>query len=65
MQNDAQDQGSKAKTRRLRDFFYHLVVYIFVLVFLFLVSSVGAALVVIGLGWGFAVALHGVYAYFG
>ncbi len=65
MPNDTQDQGSKARTRRVRDFFYHLVVYVFALVFLFLVMGANSAFVVMVLCWGFAVALHGVYAYFG
>ena len=65
MQKDEQVQRSKSRNRRVRDFFYHFVVYIFVLAILFLVMGESPAFVWIGLVWGFAVALHGVYAYFG
>jgi fatty acid desaturase len=65
MQNDEQDRRSKARYRRVRDFFYHLVVYLFVLAILFVAGVGGGALVWIALVWGFAVALHGIYAYFG
>jgi hypothetical protein len=62
---DEQDRRSRARQRRLRDFFYHLVVYVFILVLLFIVTGGSTAIVWVGLFWGFAVALHGVYAYFG
>lgn len=63
MQNNEQDQGTEGRDRA-RDFFYHLVVYLFVMAILVVVGA-GGAVVWIGLFWGFAVALHGVYAYFG
>ena len=63
MQNDEQNQGSEGRDRA-RDFFYHLVVFLFVIAILY-VAGTGGALVWIALGWGFAVALHGVYAFFG
>ena len=63
MQNEGQEQGSEGRDRA-RDFFYHLIVFIFVLAILY-VSGAWDALVWIALGWGFGVALHGVYAYFG
>lgn len=65
MQENDQVQRSRIRTRRIRDFLYHLVVYLFVLAILFLVSGVSGALVWVMLFWGFAVALHGVYAFFG
>lgn len=55
---------SKPRGLRVRDFFYHLVVFLFVLA-LFLVSGASGAAVWLFLFWGFAVALHGIYAYFG
>lgn len=55
---------SKPKGLRVRDFFYHLVVFLFVLA-LFLVVGASGAVVWLFLFWGFAVALHGIYAYFG
>jgi hypothetical protein len=64
MQTNEQEQRSSIRRRRVRDFFYHLVVYLFVLAMLFLVSGVSGALVWLFLVWGFAVALHGVYAFF-
>ena len=63
MQNEEQNQSSEARNRA-RDFVYHLVVYLFVMALLVVVGA-GGALVWIGLFWGFAVVLHGVYAYFG
>jgi hypothetical protein len=65
MQRDEQVQGSKARYQRVRGFLYHLVVYLFILAILFVVSGVSGAFVWLLLIWGFAVALHGVYAYFG
>lgn len=65
MQKNEQEQRSRIRNRRVRDFFYHLVVYLFILAILFIVSGVSGALVWLFLVWGFAVALHGVYAYFG
>jgi hypothetical protein len=65
MQKNEQEQRSKLRNRRVRDFFYHLVVYLFILAILFVVSGVSGALVWLLLIWGFAVALHGVYAFFG
>ena len=65
MQNTKRNQQSTIKNRRVRDFFYHLVVYLFLLALLFLTGGVSGAFVWIGLFWGFAVALHGIYAYFG
>jgi fatty acid desaturase len=65
MQKNEQDQRSRAQKRRVRDFFYHLVVYLFILAILFVVSGVSGALVWLFLIWGFAVAMHGIYAYFG
>ena len=59
------EQYRRSKTRKVRDFFYHLVVYLFVLAILFVASGVSGALVWLLLVWGFAVALHGVYAFFG
>jgi hypothetical protein len=64
MQNDTQGKKTRARTRRVRDFFYHLIVFLFVLALLVAVDA-GGAVVWIGLLWGFAVAMHGVYAYFG
>jgi hypothetical protein len=64
MQKNEQNQRSKARNRRVRDFFYHLVVYLFILALLFVVSGVSGALVWVFLFWGFAVALHGIYAFF-
>jgi hypothetical protein len=64
MQKNEQDQRSKARNRRVRDFFYHLAVYLFVLTILFVASGVSGAFVWLLLLWGFAVALHGIYAYF-
>jgi cytoskeletal protein RodZ len=64
MQKSEQDQRSRARRRKVRDFFYHLVVFLFVLAILFVVSGMSGALVWLFLFWGFAVALHGVYAYF-
>ncbi len=60
-----EEQGSKGRYLRVRDFFYHLIVYVFVLAILFFVMGDSAAFVWIALGWGLGVALHGVYAYFG
>jgi len=65
MQTDQQERRARARQRRVRDFFYHLVVYAFVLAILFLVSGVSGALVWLLVIWGFALAMHGVYAYFG
>ncbi len=65
MSNDEQDQRSEARKRRVRDFFYHLVVYVFVVAILLVASGGTGALVWVALFWGFAVALHGVYAFFG
>ena len=45
MQKDEQEQRSEIRRRRVRDFFYHLVVYLFVLALIFLVSGVSGALV--------------------
>ena len=64
MQTNEEEQRSRIRRRRVRDFFYHLVVYLFILAMLFLVSGVSGALVWLFLVWGFAVALHGVYAFF-
>lgn len=49
---------------RLRDFFYHFIVFAFIMGFLLLVSS-SPGMFVVALFWGMAVALHGVYAVFG
>lgn len=65
MQKEEQNQNVTPARDRVRDFFYHLVVYLFCLMLLFLVSSLGGAFIWIALFWGFAVALHGVYAVFG
>jgi hypothetical protein len=65
MQKNEQAQRSGLRRRRVRDFFYHLVVYLFVLAVLFVVSGVSGALVWLFLIWGFAVALHGIYAFLG
>jgi hypothetical protein len=65
MQNNELHPRSKARNRKVRDFFYHLVVYLFILAILFVVSGVSGALVWLFLIWGFAVALHGVYAFLG
>jgi Flp pilus assembly protein TadB len=65
MQKNEQDQRSGIRRRRVRDFFYHLVVYLFILAILFVVSGVSGALIWVFLVWGFAVALHGVYAFLG
>jgi hypothetical protein len=64
MQKNKQDQPSKIAQKRIRDFFYHLVVYLFMLALLLVIGSASGALVWIGLVWGFAVALHRVYAFF-
>ena len=65
MQNNELHPRSKARHRKVRDFFYHLVVYLFILAILFVVSGVSRGLVLMFLFWGFAVALHGVYAFLG
>jgi hypothetical protein len=65
MQKNEQDQRSSARRRKVRDFFYHLVVYLFLLAILYVASGVSGALVWLFLFWGFAVALHGVYAFLG
>jgi len=66
MQKDEHIQSAEPTRVRVRDWFYHLVVYLFVLAILAVVSSISSgAFVWIALGWGFAVALHGVYAVFG
>ena len=64
MLKDEQTQAQPSQRERMRDFFYHLIVYLFVLGVLAIVG-VGGAFVWIALVWGFAVAAHGVYAYFG
>lgn len=64
MQKDQQAQLAEGRGTRVRDFFYHLIVYAFVMALFFLVGA-GGAFVWVGLFWGFAVAMHGVYAYFG
>jgi hypothetical protein len=64
MQNDTPAKGSESRTVRVRDFFYHLIVYLFVLAIL-VVAGASGAVVWLALFWGFAVALHAVYAYFG
>jgi hypothetical protein len=65
MQHNDQVQRSTTSRRRVRDFFYHLAVYVFILAILFLTSGVSGALVWLSLLWGFAVVMHGIYAYFG
>jgi len=60
-----EEQQATNKTRRIRDFFYHLVVYLFVLAILLIVTGSIQAFILLLVFWGFAVALHGVYAYFG
>ena len=65
MQNNELHPRSKARNRKVRDFFYHLVVYLFILAILFVASGISGALVWLLLFWGFAVALHGVYAFLG
>lgn len=64
MQQDEQVQREKIRRRRIRDFFYHLFSYLFVLALLYVSSGSGGALVWVALGWGFGVAMHGVHAYF-
>jgi hypothetical protein len=64
LQKNEQDQRSRIRRRRIRDFFYDLVVYWFILAILFVVSGVSGALVWLFLVWGFAVTLHGIYAVF-
>jgi hypothetical protein len=64
MQQDNQAQLAEGRGTRLRDFFYHLVVYVFLMALLLLVGA-GGAFVWLGLFWGVAVAFHAVYAYFG
>jgi hypothetical protein len=44
MQNNELHPRSKARNRKVRDFFYHLVVYLFVLAILFVVCGVSGAL---------------------
>jgi di/tricarboxylate transporter len=63
MQENAQERRSGIRRRHIRDFFYHLIVFVFVLAILFFASGVSGALVWVFLFWGFAVALHGVYAF--
>jgi hypothetical protein len=65
MQVNEQEQRAMVRRRHVRDFFYHLVVYLFILAMLFVVSGVSGALVWVMLVWGLAVALHGVYAFLG
>lgn len=64
MQTNKQDQSSGLGKRKVRDFFYHLVVYLFLIILLLIVSGTSGAFIWIGLFWGFAVALHAVYAFF-
>jgi len=65
MKNDQHQTQTKLRVERIRDFFYHLVVFAFVLTLLFILAGAGAAFVLLGLFWGFGLAMHGVYAYFG
>ena len=65
MQKEEQKQQASTKNLRIRDFFYHLVVYLFILAILLVVTGSSQAVVLLLVFWGFAVALHGVYAYFG
>ena len=65
MPNNQAGAHARIRSRRMRDFFYHLVVFLFVLVLLFLVTGLDGAVVWLFLFWGFAVALHAVYAFFG
>ena len=65
MQTNEQTSRSNTRRRHVRDFFYHLIVFLFMLALLFLVTGVSGALVWLMLFWGFAVALHGVYAFLG
>ncbi len=65
MNNSEQTQHSRLRTRKVRDFFYHLIVYVFIMAMLFSVSGTGGALIWMSLIWGFAVALHAVYAFLG
>lgn len=65
MQKDKPEQVTETRHNRVRDFSYHLVVYLFVLAILFLVGNASGAFVWVALFWGFAVAMHGIYAYFG
>lgn len=67
MQNNAQDQTQNPpRGLRMRDFFYHLLVYVFVLALIGIATgSTGGAFMWLALFWGFAVAAHGIYAYFG
>jgi hypothetical protein len=64
MQKDQQALLAEGRGTRMRDFFYHLVVFAFVLALLLLLGAEGA-FIWLALFWGVAVALHGVYAYFG
>lgn len=65
MQQDNQAQLAEGRGTRLRDFFYHLVAYLFVMALLLVLSGTGGAFIWLALFWGVAVAFHAVYAVFG
>ncbi len=65
MQKEHHEQHNEPLRVRLRDFSYHLIVFVFVLVLLLMVNGISPAFAWMFVFWGFAVAMHGVYAIFG
>lgn len=65
MQNKEQVQTATTTRTRVRDFVYHLVVFVFILALIAILSGLKGAFIWLFLFWGLAVALHGVYAFFG
>lgn len=65
MQQDDHHTGSIARSLRLRDFLYHFVVYLFVMAIVYIATGAGSAFIWLGLVWGFAVIMHGIWSYFG
>lgn len=66
VQHHVQHQSHSSRSLRFRDFFYHLAVFLFVLAILGLTAGVTSlAFMWVAILWGFTVATHAVYAYYG